>query len=171
MDISNVDRWGETPGRLKPVVDEQYGRVTFSIVIFLFILFGLIVMFMEGWPNTLPVILCLIPILVAFGYWVSYEFNALDKMSNYRVIFLQGQSRTTAEIRERRVVRHDDGPGGSYTYHLLLEFKSTVPVDSTKTVQFIAMIDENHYKRLAEKKSVGITYAVVNPRIFVIDGE
>ena len=124
-------------------------------------------MFMEGFAGAL----CLIPILVPFGYLVSSELNALDKMLNYRVIFLQGQSRTTAEIRERRVVRHDDGPGGSYTYHLLLEFKSTVPVDSTKTVQFIAMIDENHYKRLAEKKSVGITYAVVNPRIFVIDGE
>ena len=86
IDISNVDRWGETPGRLKPILGEQYGRVTFFIVLFLFLLFGLIVMFMEGFAGAL----CLIPILVPFGYLVSSELNALDKMLNYRVIFLQG---------------------------------------------------------------------------------
>jgi len=173
MNISNEEssnnekRWSEDSGRLKPVLGEQYGRVTFFIVSFLFILFGLIVMFLEGFSGAL----CLIPILVAVGYLVSSELNALDKMSKDRAIFLRGQSRTTAEIRGRWEVRHDDGPGGSYTYHLRLEFKPTVRVDSTKTVQFIAMIDENHYKRLSKQKSVDITYAVENPRIFVIDGE
>ena len=78
MDISNKES-----GRLKPVLGEQYGRLTGVVVMFLFILVGVIVMFMEGFAGAL----CLIPILVPFGYWVSSELNALDKMSKIEPFF------------------------------------------------------------------------------------
>ncbi|MCU0485305.1 MAG: hypothetical protein MUC85_04255, partial [Anaerolineales bacterium] len=59
----------------------------------------------------------------------------------------------------------------SYTYQLLLEFEPMMAQPSVGTQRYEATVGEPIYQALYESQTVNLTYAIQNPRIFLLEGE
>jgi hypothetical protein len=122
-----------------------------------------------------------VPILFMIGFFlvwygiVGFITYGVVKALIYglrgRNSFLHGQSQTITQILRRRVVEHDGQYGTTYTFHLQVEFTPTLATVSGGVMQLEASVSKKLYESLWGRDSVNITYAVEDPRIFVIEGE
>ena len=113
-----------------------------------------------------------IPLFFFIFLPVSTMKERLAEGLNAKEKFLRGQSQTTANILRRFTKDVSVDPGEEHLAHyILLEFIPDQATVSTNLVQFQAVISEVLFEKLAGRKSVGITYAVEDPRIFILDGE
>ncbi|HAW52798.1 MAG TPA: hypothetical protein DCX54_10810 [Flavobacteriales bacterium] len=109
--------------------------------------------------------------VVFFCGWVVKEVISLFEMFAVRNTFQLGQSRAVANILRRRVQDRRDVYNPHYTYLIQVSFLPTMAVNNDATVQYQLEVSGSQYNSLLYKKTVEITYAIKDPRIFILDGE
>jgi len=111
-------------------------------------------------------------LFVGVFLWLMVKdvFSLLEMLA-VRNTFQQGQSRAIAKISRRRVQDRRDVYNPHYTYLIQVSFLPTIAVNNDATVQYQLEVSGSLYNSLLYKKTVEITYAIKDPRIFILDGE
>ncbi len=118
------------------------------------------------------VFLLIIVWYVGIGYALFKRYQKINQSVRGWKIFSAGSGASLARILGRQVIERSDRYGSvSYTYQLLLEFEPMMAQPSVGTQRYEATVKEPIYQALYESQTVNLTYAIQNPRIFLLEGE
>jgi len=172
---TDEESWEKLPERIQPILHFRQLAGKIALLAFLSIFWIVPIFIIISMVNSS------VPVLIMIGFFlfwygiVGFITYGVVKALIYglrgRKSFQQGQSQTIAQILRRRVVEHEGKYGTTYTFHLQMEFTPTLATVNTGKMRLEASINKKLYEALWGRESVSITYAVEDPRIFVLEGE
>ena len=179
----------EFPDRVKPVLNvREFMSVIFLFIFFAPFLFGAVMLTIGVFPVFSDIIRGsasfsdkIFPFLFFLGFTVLWDgivfwmigstITSLLQALKARKTFLARQSRTVAKILHLWSVKKEDQYGTSESFFVRLEFRPTIETLVSVATKYQFLINYSLYRKLLNKDTVGITYAIEDPRIFLIDGE
>ncbi len=172
---TDEEAWEKLPERIEPILHLRQFVGKIALLAFLSIFWIVPIFIIISMVNSsVPVLFIIGFFLFWYGIagFITYGVvKALIYGLRGRKSFLEGQSQTIAQIMRRRVAEHEGQYGTTYTFHLQVEFKPTLAAVNVGLMHLEASVSKKLYETLWGRDSVNITYAVEDPRIFVIEGE